>query len=156
MRLASTFRQAPTKCLPGPAVSGIQYHSNVRANKAQAQAARVPADLCNVPCFKGELVARLRRRMPDESHLEGASSIFAALADRQRLKILHSLAGGEELCVCDIAHVLRVSVSSASHHLRKLRDMGILNDRNDGRMMYYSLREPFVAQLVSQALKEAS
>lgn len=128
----------------------------MRTNKAGAPVPLVSADLCNVPCFKGDLVSRLRRRMPDESHLEGARSVFAALADRQRLKILHSLAGGEELCVCDVAHVLRVSVSSASHHLRKLRDMGILKDRNDGKMMYYSMREPFVAQLLSQALKEAS
>ena len=132
------------------------YHSNVRTNKKTAQPPVVAADLCNVPCFKGDLVSRLRRRMPEESHLEGARSVFAALADRTRLKILHSLAGGEELCVCDVAHVLRVSVSSASHHLRKLRDIGILKDRNDGKMMYYSLREPFVAQLVSQALDEAS
>lgn len=136
--------------------SRLRYHSNVRTNKARAPIPVASADLCNVPCFKGNLVARLRRRMPEEPRLEGARSVFAALADRQRLKILHSLAGGEELCVCDVAHVLRVSVSSASHHLRKLRDMGILKDRNDGKMMYYSLREPFVAQLVSQALKEAS
>lgn len=128
----------------------------MRTNKARPQGTLLSADLCNVPCFKGELVSRLRKRMPGESHLEEARSVFAALADRQRLKILHALAGGEELCVCDVAHVLRVSVSSASHHLRKLRDMGILRDRNDGKMMYYSLREPFVARLVSQALKQAS
>lgn len=112
--------------------------------------------MCNVPCFKGELVSRLRKRMPDEPHLDEVRSVFGALADRQRLKILHALTGGIELCVCDVAHVLGVSVSSASHHLRKLRDLGILEDRNDGKMVYYSLRERFVAQLVSRALERAS
>lgn len=94
--------------------------------------------------------------MPEESRLEAARSVFTALADRQRLKILHALRDGEELCVCDVAHVLGLGVSAASHHLRKLRDMGILKDRNDGRMMYYSLQDPFVAQLVSRSLREAS
>lgn len=113
-------------------------------------------DLCNIPCFKGDLVARLRKEMPEGPRIEAARSAFAALADRQRIKILHALRDGEELCVCDVAHVLGLRVSAASHHLRKLRDMGILKDRNDGRMMYYSLRDPFVAQLVSRALREAS
>lgn len=113
------------------------------------------ADLCDIPCFKGELVSRLRKAMPSEHRLEQARTLFAALADRQRLKILHALKGGEELCVCDVAHVLRVSVSAASHHLRKLRDLGILKNRNDGRMIYYSLRQSFVAALVTQPLTAA-
>lgn len=115
----------------------------------------VTADLCDVPCFKGELVSRLRKALPGEHRLEHARTLFAALADRQRLKILHALQGGEELCVCDVAHVLRVSVSAASHHLRRLRDLGILKDRNDGRMIYYSLRQSFVAALVTRTLTAA-
>ena len=116
----------------------------------------VPADdLCNVPCFKGDVVARLRAAAPTDSELEAARAVFGALADRTRLKILRALKD-EELCVCDVAHLLGVGVSNASHHLRKLRDMGILKDRNDGRMMYYSLKEPLVAELLSKALKEAS
>lgn len=119
---------------------------------------RVAADegpLCNVPCFKGELVARLRRRMPDERSLARARGLFTALGDRHRLRILSALGGGEELCVCDVAHVLGVGVSVASHHLRKLRDLGILKDRDDGKMVYYSLREASVAKMVSRALAGA-
>lgn len=108
--------------------------------------------LCNVPCFKGELVARLRRTLPDEEGLGRAAGLFAALGDRQRLRILWALKEGEELCVCDVAHVLGVRVSLASHHLRKLRDMGILKDRDDGRMVYYALRDRSVAEMVSRAV----
>ena len=78
--------------------------------------------------------------------------MFGALADRNRLKILCGLKDGEELCVCDVAHVLGASVSTASHHLRKLRDMGILKDRDDGKMVYYSLKDSSVAALVAAAL----
>lgn len=112
-------------------------------------------DLCDVPCFKEDLVARLRDTMPDDDRLEEARVLFAALADRPRLKVLHALSSGEELCVCDVAHVLQMSVSAASHHLRKLRDLKILKYRNDGKMAYYSLRDRFAAELVQQALRQA-
>jgi ArsR family transcriptional regulator, lead/cadmium/zinc/bismuth-responsive transcriptional repressor len=108
--------------------------------------------LCNVPCFKGNLVSRLRKRMPNHERLKPVRAVFAALADQQRLKILLALQTGGELCVCDVAHVLGVSVSVASHHLRKLRDLGILDDRNDGRMAYYSVRKTYVADLVTTVL----
>lgn len=109
-------------------------------------------ELCNVPCFKEDLVKTLRTKMPSEETLEDARVLFAALADRARLKILYSLTQVEELCVCDVAHVLGSSVSTASHHLRKLRDLKLLKYRNDGKMTYYSLREDFAARLVRDAI----
>ena len=68
---------------------------------------------------------------------------------------LHVFRSAEELCVCDVAHVLGMGVSTASHHLRKLRDLKILKYRNDGKMAYYSLREQFAAEIVDQALRRA-
>ncbi len=44
------------------------------------------------------------------------------------------------------------SISTASHHLRKLRDLRILRCRTDGRMSYYSLRNKLAAKLVAEAL----
>ncbi len=130
----------------------------MRANEGSAQLAQGPAseELCSVPCFKEELVARLQGAMPPDEELEEARVVFAALADRTRLKVLHALKNGEELCVCDVAHVLGMSVSTASHHLRKLRDLEILKYRNDGKMAYYSLRNRFASELVTQALQEAN
>ncbi len=125
-------------------------HLNEKAGRALRVAKS--ADLCNVPCFKGDLVARLRSRLPNAEELEEARATFAAVADATRLKILHALKDDEELCVCDVAHVLGMSVSAASHHLRKLRDLKILKYRNDGKMAYYSLRDRFVPKLVAQAL----
>jgi len=49
-----------------------------------------------------------------------------------------------------------MSVSAASHHLRKLRDLRLLKYRNDGKMAYYSLRDHFAAKLVAYALRQAS
>lgn len=129
-----------------------RYHSNVRENEKRAFRVMPSEGLCNVPCFKNDLVARLRAAQPADAKLDGARVVFGALADRTRLKILHALKD-EELCVCDVAHVLGVSVQTASHHLRKLRDLGILKYRNDAKMAYYSLRDRFVGRLLSQALE---
>ena len=111
-------------------------------------------DRCNIPCFKEGLVKKLKRQLPPEDTLEETRTLFAALADRARLKIIFALREGEELCVCDVAHVLGVSISAASHHLRKLRDLKVLRYRNDGKMAYYALRDDFAGRLVEEALEE--
>lgn len=129
----------------------------MRANKRTTWSAQIaPSEgLCNVPCFNEDLVVRLRSAMPSDAAIEDARVVFTALADRTRLKLLHALTGGEELCVCDVAHVLGISVSAASHHLRKLRDLKVLRYRNDGKMAYYSLRHRFAAELAARALRAA-
>ena len=63
-------------------------------------------EIRQIPCFKETLVRKLQREMPPEGTLEEAETLFSALADRARLKILFALGDGEELCVCDVAHVL--------------------------------------------------
>ena len=132
----------------------MAYHSYMRANVTVSRKVPVPIaeDLCDVPCFKEKLVKKLRNRMPSEQAIEEASVLFGALADRARLKILYSLTHATELCVCDVAHVLGSSVSTASHHLRKLRDLRLLKYRNDGKMSYYSLRDDLAARLVKDVL----
>ena len=83
------------------------------------------------------------------------STNFAALADPARVRIVHALSGGEELCVCDVAHVRGASISTASHHLRRLRHLGILQFRNDGKMAYYSIRDRSLAELVALSVQQA-
>ena len=97
------------------------------------------AEVCPVPCFNIALVAQIRGALPPDSRLAAESAVLQALADRTRLKILFALGSGEELCVCDLAHVLGLSVSATSHQLRLLRALGLVRYRTDGRMVYYSL-----------------
>lgn len=70
--------------------------------------------------------------------------------------MLFALVEGGELCVCDVAHVAGMSVSAASHHLRKLRDLRILKYRTDGKMAYYSIADRSVAKLVRQAVDRSA
>ena len=124
----------------------------MRANMKRRSLPVVDALRCEVPCFKPDVVQRLSKAIPGDDALDDSLAVFGALADRTRLKLLAALAGGEELCVCDAAHVLKISISTASHHLRKLRDLKILRYRNDGKMAYYSLRDSTTATLVRHAL----
>ncbi len=130
----------------------------MRANERTSRGAVLPLapELCDVPCFKQDLVGRLRAELPSDEVLDDVKVRFAALADRTRLKVLFALVEGGELCVCDVAHVVGMSVSAASHHLRKLRDLKILKYRNDGKMAYYSIADRSVSKLVRQALERSA
>ena len=113
-----------------------------------------PSDICQVQCINVELVAQVNRALPKDDILEDAQILFGALADKSRLKILHALSDGQELCVCDVASLLEVKIAAASHHLRKLRDLKILKYRNEGKLAYYSLKDRRVAEILSYALKQ--
>ncbi len=67
------------------------------------------------------------------------ASLFRALAEDTRLQILWLLCLSDELCVCDVMHLLGITQSKASRHLRYLLNQGVVSDRRDGVWMYYRL-----------------
>lgn len=94
---------------------------------------------CRVPCFDHEKVATIQGSLSrDEERISELAQFYRLLGNDTRLKILLGLARGE-LCVCDIAHVLGLSVAATSHQLRLLRERGWLRKRDDGKMVYYRL-----------------
>ena len=112
------------------------------------------ADACAIPCFNLELVQEITENLPDEQKIRTAAAFYGALADPTRLRILHALSKGE-LCVCDVAHIICLSVSATSHQLRTLRNLNMVNFRNDGRMAYYSLPDNSAAlPLIESALAQ--
>jgi ArsR family transcriptional regulator len=73
---------------------------------------------------------------------------FRALGDETRLKILERLSEGEQ-CVCDLTDALEAGQSLTSHHLKTLKEAGLLQDRRQGRWIYYSL-DPTVIEDVQE------
>lgn len=63
---------------------------------------------------------------------------FKVLGDETRLGILRLLADGE-LCVCEVVERTGLSQPLVSHHLRVLKQYGLVRDRKEGRWMHYSL-----------------
>jgi ArsR family transcriptional regulator, lead/cadmium/zinc/bismuth-responsive transcriptional repressor len=69
------------------------------------------------------------------------SNVLALAGNEARLKILYLLEEENELCPCDLADILGMSIPAISQHLRKLRDGNIVETRKDGQTIYYSLTQ---------------
>ena len=100
-------------------------------------------------------VAAVREQMPDDATVEDLSSSFGVLAEPARLRIVLALLEAGELCVCDIAASAGTSETSASQHLRVLRESHTVRRRRDGRVIYYSLADGHVRLLLDIALEHA-
>jgi DNA-binding transcriptional ArsR family regulator len=75
---------------------------------------------------------------------------FRLLGDPTRVRLLDALAAGE-LCVCDLATLLDHTVSAVSHQLRLLRGLRLVRARREGRMVFYSLDDHHIHDLLAQA-----
>lgn len=113
--------------------------------------AREGSETCDLHVIDGEKVAEVRAAMLPEAEFRDLAEIFAAMGDPTRIKLLFALAHGE-LCVCDLAALLGMSVSAVSHQLRLLRDLRIVKHRRAGRQVYYSLDDHHVATLLQQGI----
>lgn len=114
--------------------------------------AKRQSDVCGLFCYNKEKVNALRRSLPGQDRIARLTDMFKVLADSTRAKILLSLSKGE-LCVCDIAHILGLSISAVSHQLRLLRSLRLVKYRSEGRMAFYTLTNSRIMKLVEEAVK---
>jgi DNA-binding transcriptional ArsR family regulator len=113
---------------------------------------RTNQDVCSVTEIDPEAVSYVQSRALEPNIVECLSRLFSSLSDPTRLKILHALLVTDELCVCDLSAVADLSVSAVSHQLRLLRDRNLVNARRDGRMVYYSLVDEHVTDLMAAGI----
>jgi DNA-binding transcriptional ArsR family regulator len=112
------------------------------------QAGRKTLDL--LPADRSQAVAEacaipLVREPIDESAAAGLAQVFKALGDPVRLRLL-SLIGahqGGEVCVCELTDAFDLTKPTISHHLKVLREAGIITSERRGTWVYYRL-EPAV------------
>ena len=76
--------------------------------------------------------------LPEEAREELAAQ-FKALADPKRVAIVNRLAAAPEVCVCDLTATFELSQPTISHHLRLLRDAGLVEASRRGTWSYYRL-----------------
>lgn len=107
-------------------------------------------DQCEVFCYDEEKVQRMKREILTEN-MQQMTKMFKALADDTRMKIAYALFREGELCVCDVANIIGSTTATASHHLRLLRNMGLAKHRREGKMVFYSLDDDHVGQLIELA-----
>ncbi|WP_339895351.1 metalloregulator ArsR/SmtB family transcription factor [uncultured Algibacter sp.] len=76
-----------------------------------------------------------------EGSFQKMTKLLSIAGNDVRLKILFLLNMENELCPCDLADILGMSVPAVSQHIRKMKDAGIIASRRDGQTLYYSLNE---------------
>ncbi|MGE4442003.1 MAG: ArsR/SmtB family transcription factor [Desulfomicrobium sp.] len=109
-------------------------------------------DVCQVRCIHEDSVNRAREGRTDDGVLEEAAGLLGVISDPTRLKIMDSLRQGE-LCVCDLAAVLSMSISAVSHQLRVLRTARLVRGRRAGKVIFYTIHDEHVERLMDMALE---
>ena len=108
-------------------------------------------NLCAIRMVHLDRVKRAARQTIPDSQLQRLALTYKVLGDPTRLKIIMALAGGE-MCVCDLAAFIGLTESAVSHHLRRLKDLALVKARRDGQILYYSLDDDHVSDLLKIGL----
>lgn len=76
----------------------------------------------------------------DAAQAERVAELLRALADPIRLRLMSIIAASDEVCVCDLTAPFSVSQPTISHHLRVLKDAGLVDSERRGTWVYYRTR----------------
>ena len=107
---------------------------------------------CDEFCTHGEIIQAVRPDMPQEEKLYDLAELFKIFGDSTRIRILYVLFEAE-MCVCDIAEVLKMTQSAISHQLRLLKQAKLVKNRREGKTVYYSLADDHVRAIINQGME---
>jgi DNA-binding transcriptional ArsR family regulator len=91
-------------------------------------------------------VRQLHQEILSVDKAQRMAEFFGLLGDANRLRILSALAK-QELCVCDLAAIVKMTESAVSHQLRALRAIHLVSYRKQGRNVFYYLKDSHVLNL---------
>lgn len=98
-------------------------------------------------CVNNEHVNEVLDHIISDDNIVDMSEIYKLLGDPSRLRIVAALRI-RELCVGDISALMEISQSGVSHQLRLLKKNRIVKTRREGKMIYYSLDDEHIEQLL--------
>jgi ArsR family transcriptional regulator len=99
-----------------------------------------------------ERAASAMSQLVDDPTAAGLAETFQAMADPTRVRLISTLMDGE-LCVFDLAALLGMTHSAISHQLRLLRNLHLVKNRKEGRIVYYSLDDDHIRDLFQRGLE---
>ena len=88
----------------------------------------------------------------DERTAAQVAGLFRAFSDPSRVRILSALSA-REMNVTGLAKIVGVSESAVSHHMRSLREMGLVMARRDGKEVYYRIEDEHIVALFRQGVR---
>lgn len=92
-------------------------------------------------------------QIPDEDAAVDAAELFRQLSDSTRVRLLSMLAI-EDMCVCEMADILGMSQPAVSHHLRSLRQCGVIRFKKTGKRAVYYLNDNNTGRMVRHVLHD--
>lgn len=101
---------------------------------------------CDCNMIHQDKVEKVLQKMNTQTLFPDLADFFKMIGDPTRIKILFALDEGE-MCVCDIANVLKMSKSSISHQLAILRKKQIVKSNKVGKEVYYALDDEHVKKV---------
>ena len=99
-----------------------------------------------------DLVALVKKTMPDTATLYELADFFKIIGDGTRIQLLCALELAE-LCVSDLAEILHMTNSAVSHQLKVLRMAKLVRFRKEGKNIFYSLDDHHVKGILADALE---
>jgi ArsR family transcriptional regulator len=99
---------------------------------------------------ESEKIELVKEELPATETINAMAQFFDLLSDPTRLKIVFVLKS-TELCVHEIAEAIGLSISAVSHQLRLLKTAKMVKNRRSGKMIYYTLDDAHIEQLISVA-----
>ena len=108
--------------------------------------------ICQVRTINIKRILRAKKEEIAHYELQKLAQIYKLLGDPTRLKIVMALRN-VEMCVCDLAAFLGLSESGVSHQLRRLKDLALVKKRREGQVIYYSLDDEHVSELLNVGLE---
>ena len=105
--------------------------------------------MCENTVIHKETVKKVKQKMPEDGLIYDLAELFKVFADSTRMKIIFALMENE-LCVCDMANIVKTTQSAISHQLRILKQSKLVKFRKDGKVVYYSLDDEHISQIVKK------
>ncbi len=96
-----------------------------------------------------EVLKKVISKMPSDNMLCDLGDLFKLFGDTTRIKILYSLFESE-LCVYEIANLLKMEQSAISHQLKILKDAKLIGCRREGKSSIYYLADEHVRLIIDQ------
>lgn len=102
---------------------------------------------------EGPETALIREQLNDVEHFQTVAEVFKQLGDTTRVRIFWLLCHCEE-CVLNISAMLDMSSPAVSHHLRPLKNSGLITCRRDGKEVYYRAADTKQSRLLHRMIEQ--
>lgn len=112
---------------------------------------KTPVPSGKTPEFQREGLERVRQGLTNPEVLRWVAELFKVMGDPSRLRIVNALLL-MDMCVCDLASLLKMSPSAVSHQLQILRQNDLVKWQRKGKEVFYSLDDEHVSNVFYQGL----